>query len=113
MAQLTHNLMRDGSRCFLSLRPGADWYAVRDHVSRLEGAELTGFITDEVTEAWVDFLYAGHKFSINDAPGDYWFFVTDPSCNDSILNVVAAHFSNLLEPEELPSNTSLERTSGR
>ena len=113
MAQLTHNLMRDGSRCFLTLRPGADWYAVRDHVSRLEGAELTRFITDDVTEAWIDFLYVGHKFSINDAPGDYWFFVTDPSCTDAILNVVAAHFSNLLEPEELPSNTSLERTRGR
>lgn len=98
MPDLTHNIMRDGSRCFLSLQPNADWYAVRDHVSRLAGAELTNFVTDGVTEAWIDFRYEDHYFSINDAPGDYWFFVKDPTCADTILRTVASHFAALLEP---------------
>jgi hypothetical protein len=109
--------MRDGSRCFLSLHPNADWTAVRDHVGRLEGAKLTGFLTDGITEAWIDFHYAGHKFNINDSPGDYWFFVSDPTCPDTILHKVAEHFASLLEPvgssQGLPSNTSLERTRDR
>jgi hypothetical protein len=95
--RLTNNIMHDGSRCFLSLRPVADRYAVRDHVARLDGAELTGFLTDDVTEAWIDFRYAGHEFNINDSPGDYWFFVADPACPDSILEAVAAHFSQILK----------------
>jgi hypothetical protein len=96
MPDLTHSIMRDGSRCFLALRPNADWYAVRDHVARLQGAELTDFVTDGITEAWIDFRYEGHDFSINDAPGDYWFFVKDPTCPDAILRTVASHFALLL-----------------
>ena len=101
MLNLTRTIMHDGSRCFLSLRPQADWYAVRDHVSRLAGAELTGFLTDEITEAWIDFSYSGYEFNINDAPGDYWFFVGDAECPDATLRIVATHFAELLEPERL------------
>ncbi len=117
MRELTNHIMRDGSRCFVSLQPSADWKAVRDHAARLEHANVTGFLTDSVTEAWIDFDYAGYKFSINDAPGDYWFFVNDPACPDTILQLVADHFEALLEPggSKLgsPSNTSLERTRER
>jgi len=94
---LTRTIMHDGSRCFLALPPAVDWYAVRDHVAGLRGAELTGFLTDDVTECWIDFRYSGHEFSINDAPGDYWFFVEDAACPDAVLQSVAAHFSLLLE----------------
>jgi hypothetical protein len=97
--RLTNHIMNDGSRCFLALRPSADRYAVRDHVRRLQGATLGEFVTDGFTEAWIDFWYAGHKFNINDSPGDYWFFVSDPSCSESILQAVADHFVRLLEPE--------------
>ena len=41
----TH-IMRDGSRCFLELRPNASWEAVRDHVARLEGATLDDYLTE-------------------------------------------------------------------
>jgi hypothetical protein len=106
--------MRDGSRCFLALRPNADWETVRNHVPGLEGAKLTRFLTDGIAEAWIDFHYAGYKFNINDSPGDYWFFVSDPECPDSILHKVAEHFGSLLEPEGskqgLPPNKSFERT---
>jgi len=82
-----------------ALRPNTDWYTVREHVSRLKGAKLTRFFTDGITEAWIDFSYCGHKFNINDSPGEYWFFVSDPGCSESILQTVADHFTRLLEPE--------------
>jgi hypothetical protein len=63
--------MRDGSRHFAALPETRDWYAVRDHVRWLPGAELTGFLCDGVTEAWIDFRFRGHRFSINDQYGDY------------------------------------------
>jgi len=94
---LSNTIMGDGSRCFLELRPNADWYAMRDHVAALHGAEVTNFLTDGVTEAWIDFRYSGHEFNINDSPGDYWFFVKDPSCDDAILSAVARHIVSLLE----------------
>jgi len=89
--------MHDGSRCFLALPTNADWYAVRDHVGELAGAILTGFLTDNVTECWVDFRFSGHEFSVNDQLGDYWFFVKDAACPDEPLQTVMAHFSALLE----------------
>lgn len=88
--------MRDGSRNFADLPQTQLWYAVRDHISALPGACLTSFITDGVTEAWIDFTYRNHHFSINDQYGDYWFFVKDPKCPDEILEEVYEHFHKLL-----------------
>ncbi len=88
--------MNDGSRHFTSLPQTVLWYEVRDHVSNLPGAVLTGFICDDITEAWIDFTYMDYKFSINDQFGDYWFFVDEPSCPDEILGKVLAHFRSLL-----------------
>ena len=90
--------MHDGSRNFTDLPLSRDWYEVRDHVSALTGAILTGFVTDDVTEAWIDFSYRGHRFSINNQYGDYWFFVDDPACPDEILTLVRSHWASLLEP---------------
>ncbi len=98
MSSLSHSIAQDGSRCFLTLPANADWYAVRDHVRSLVDAEVTGFLTDNVTECWIDFRYSGHEFSVNDQFGDYWFFVRNRDCPDEILETVAAHFSDLLEP---------------
>lgn len=88
--------MHDGSRHFGDLPQVVDWHAVRDHVAVLPGAVLTGFVTDHVTEAWIDFSYAGHHFAINDQLGDYWFFVEDPACSDEVLRRVLTHFALLL-----------------
>jgi hypothetical protein len=70
---------------------------LRDHAAKLKGALVTEFITDWVTEAWLDFEYCGQKFSVNNEFGDYWFFVEDPNCPDEILLEVAEHFRGLLE----------------
>ena len=88
--------MHDGSRHFADLPQTEEWYGVRDHVAQLSGAVLTGFVTDHVTEAWIDFTYASHRFSINDQYGDYWFFVEDPACPDDVLRRVLSHFERLL-----------------
>jgi uncharacterized protein (DUF1778 family) len=96
MRELLDLRMRDGSRQFGELRQTVLWHVVRDHVARLSGATLTAFICDEVTEAWIDFTYEEHTFSINDQMGEYWFFVDDPQCPDAALHRVMAHFERLL-----------------
>lgn len=88
--------MADGSRHFAELVQSASWYEVRDHVETLDGAALTKFVCDGVTEAWIVFRYSGHQWSINDQFGLYWFFVEDVSCPDPILEDVVRHFGLLL-----------------
>jgi hypothetical protein len=88
--------MHDGSRQFGSLPQNLLWHPVRDHVQNLPGAALTEFVCDDVTEAWIDFTYEGHAFTINDQFGEYAFFVADPACRDDVLVAVLGHFERLL-----------------
>ena len=94
--QLLSIVMKDGSRPFGDLAQTVLWHELRDHIERFDGAEVTGFITDEITEAWIDFSYCGYHFSVNDQFGDYWFFVEDPKCPDEILEAVLSHCELLL-----------------
>jgi hypothetical protein len=91
--------MADGSRHFVDLPQTVLWLGRRDHLMNLPGAELTGFLTDHVTEAWIDFTFRGHSFAVNDQFGEYWFFVHDPTCPDDALEAVTAHCRKLLLPE--------------
>lgn len=86
-------IMHDGSRHFGDLPESVDWYDLRDYISETPDYTLTGFITDHVTEAWIDFDYKGYKFNINNQYGEYWFFVNDPACPDEILDEVLWHCS--------------------
>ena len=88
--------MNDGSRHFGGLPQTVLWYELRDHIGGLDGAAVTGFITDHVTEAWIDFTYRGFHFSVNDQNGDYWFFVDEPRCPDEVLRAVLSHCKLLL-----------------
>ena len=95
--------MADGSRHFGDLPETYDaqapeWHRLREHVGALEGAELTGFVTDDVTEAWIDFRWREHAFSLNNQHGQWWFFVADPGCPDAQLEAVLDHFERLLDP---------------
>jgi hypothetical protein len=101
--QLLEIIMHNGSRHFGALPQTTLWYEIRDHISELEGAILTGFITDEVTEGWIDFSYLGHSFSINDQFGEYWFFVKDPACPDDILQSVLKHFQSRIFAKKYPT----------
>ncbi len=95
MVALLHVPMHDGSRQFAELPLRADWYEMRDHLLRLPGATLTKFLCDGVTEAWIDFAYEGHAFTINDQFGAYWFFVADPACPEALLRAVIDHVDQL------------------
>jgi hypothetical protein len=94
--------MLDGSRKFGELAQRVDWYAVRDHVLRLPGASLIEFSCDGVTEAWVDFAYGGNAFTINDQFEEYWFFVSDPACPETLLRTVLEHFESLIVRRACP-----------
>ena len=96
MEKLLRTIMNDGSRYFGDLPQTVSWYELRDHVERLNGAKVTAFLTDHVTEAWIDFSYRGYDFSVNDQFGDYWFFVKEVDCPDEILEAVRSHCQSLL-----------------
>jgi hypothetical protein len=65
--------MGAGSRHFAGLPQPVTWYQLRDYLAALPGGELTGFVTDHVTEVWIDLSYQGYHFSVNDQYGAYWF----------------------------------------
>lgn len=88
--------MNDGSRHFASLPECEPWSILREHLATLEGATVTRFLTDNVTEVWIDFEYSDQQFSINNQLGEYWFFVRNPSCDEVILKRVVTHCSGLL-----------------
>lgn len=95
--------MADGSRHFGDLPETYDseqpeWHRIKAHVPVLAGAALTAFVTDDVTEAWIDFSFSGQQFSINNQHGEWWFFVEDAGCPDELLLVVLDHFEALLNP---------------
>ena len=89
--------MIDGSRHFVDLPEIVFFDEFCDHTDKLEGAEITEFLTDGVVEMWLDFTFRGHKFSVNNKFGDYLFFVQDPNCPEEILLEVINHFRKLLE----------------
>jgi len=96
-----HDLrMHDGSRHFGSFPERGlaepDWHLLRAAIPQLAGAEQTGFVTDQVTEAWLDFTYAGHEFSLNNQHGEWWCFVREPAAPDVALRALLRHFAAVL-----------------
>jgi len=94
--ELLNYAAHDGSRQFAELPQTVLWYDMRDHLRKLPGAVITNFLCDGVTEAWIDFTYRVHSFTVNDQFGAYWFFVDDPKCSDEILTEIVGHCENLL-----------------
>ena len=92
--------MHDGSRHFGSFPERGlaepDWHLLRAAIPELAGAIETGFVTDQVTEAWLDFTFAGHAFSLNNQHGEWWCFVRDPAAPDVALRAVLRHFAAVL-----------------
>ena len=95
--KLINIIMKDGSRHFGDLPESIGWNQLKDHIKRLDGAQVTAFITDHITEVWIDFTYRGHEFSINNQFGEYWFFVDNPKCADEILEAVLGHCASVLD----------------
>lgn len=96
--QLMDFRAHDCSRQFAELPQTVLWHALHKHIKRLRGVKMTGFISDGITEAWIDFEFQGHFFTVNDQFGEYWFFVKDPACPDAILARIVEHCESLLMP---------------
>lgn len=84
-AKLYNLIMKDGSRHFGDLPEIASFDKMYEHATALPEIVVTGFVTDQVTEMWLDLEFRGNRFSINNQMGEYWFFVEDPECPDEIL----------------------------
>ena len=87
--------MRDGSRHFYDFPEILSFESCREFLKTLGGAEITGYLTDQVTEVWIDLNFRGHKFSVNNQCGEYWCFVENPACSDEILGEFVAHCEKL------------------
>ena len=90
--------MHSGARQFAELPEDCSWDEFRRHIAHLPGAKVTGYVSDQVTEMWLDFSFRGHAFTVNNQFGDYWIFVRDPMCPDDILVAVVEHCEALLTP---------------
>ena len=62
----------------------------------MEGALVTGYLTDGITEMWLDFSFQGHSFTVNNQCGEFWFFVEDPCASSELLAAVTNHFQSIL-----------------
>ena len=89
--------MKDGSRHFCVLPESISFAQLKVHAAKLQDAKIRDFLTDSVTEIWLDFDFRNERFSINNQFGEYWFFVNNPDCPDATLSQVRRHFENLLE----------------
>lgn len=90
--------MKDNSRNFMDLPTDIiGWSDLYNYLGKLDGVKKTGFLTDNVTEVWMDFSFRGHNFSVNNQMGEYWFFAENPNCPEEILTEIAEHCDKLLE----------------
>ena len=81
---LTNERMHDGSRHFVLLPQSAAPLRLLFRIFTLPGAFPTAYLPS-VIGSWIDFRYKGHRFSINNQYGEFWFFVQDPNCPDQVL----------------------------
>jgi hypothetical protein len=88
-------ILPDGSRNFADLPEFYPWESLREHLKTLYGSCETGYVSDGVTEFWLDFNFYQNKFSINNQLGEFWFIVNDPNCPDEILIKVIEHFEKM------------------
>lgn len=95
-ATLLDHRMHDGSRQFAEFPEACSWDELRQHVETFPGAAVTDYLTDHITEMWLDFTFRDHAFSVNNQHGHFWFFVRDPACPDPILTALIDHFEPIL-----------------
>ena len=96
MMRLDNQIMPgDGSRSFASFCAVGGYLLLKQLVSELPGARIVGYV-EGITEMWLDFDYRGHKITINDQFGEYWFFVKDPTTPEQPLEEIASYFERTL-----------------
>lgn len=78
MPKLLDLRMQNGSRHFGSVPASRLWYEVQNHLTLLSGATQTDFVGLDFVEGWLDFQFAGQRFSMNYECEEYWFYVDNP-----------------------------------
>jgi hypothetical protein len=96
LMQLIDRRTEDGSRHFANLPEACTWQALCEHILLLSGTQIANFVAAGLSEAWIDFTYQGHRFSVRHEGGRFCFFVRDPQCPDLSLYRVASHCEDLL-----------------
>ena len=87
--------MNDGSRHFYAHPTVISWDDLLDHLENLDELEITGIVSDDVIETWVDFTYRTYEFSINNQNGDFWFFSENLNCPEKVLEEIVEHCGKL------------------
>jgi hypothetical protein len=83
--------MTNNTYMFVALPQVRLWHDLHEYLQRLQGVNITGFLTDGVIGSWIDFSFRGHSFTINEQSGQYQFFVGDADCSDEVLSEVTRH----------------------
>jgi len=84
--------MNDRSRHVISLPESCSFSDLKRFTKKKEGIRISNYISDGITEMWLDFHYKNQDFSINNQCDEYWFFVNDQTCPEDILYEVAEYF---------------------
>ena len=87
--------MNDGARHFYAHPTVISWDDLLDHLEKLGDLEITGIVTDDVVETWVDLTYRTYEFSINDQNGEYWFFSENQNCPEKVMAEIVEHCGKL------------------
>jgi hypothetical protein len=97
MGALLKRQLLDGSRAFGEVPLRASLRQVRDHLLRLPGATITGFVRGDHADAdaCIDFDWEGYAFTIHDRSRGYRFAVADPACPEALLRSILVHFAQL------------------
>jgi hypothetical protein len=94
-APLMNNIMRDGSRHFLTLRETARAEHIRAKLETIPGVRVRQLSTGGF-EWWMSFQCMGWRFVINNPLGELWFFANDPDCPEDILRCLIRRISAAL-----------------
>jgi hypothetical protein len=94
--QLIDRRTEDGSRHFASLPKTCQWQALCEHILLLPGVQIANFVLAGASQAWLDFTFRGHRFSVSDGDGQFCLSVHDPQCPDLNVYQVASHCGKLL-----------------
>jgi len=94
--EMLNELMKDGSLLFAEISEGITWEQLKYHIEGLEQLYIMDFLTDGVTEAWLDFYYYGQIFSIHSPMmGGYLLYAKDHNCPAFMLMELIVHFRKL------------------
>ncbi|TLD70560.1 hypothetical protein FEM03_12625 [Phragmitibacter flavus] len=96
--KLVDHRMPDGSRLFIEFPIRHPWSLIHSHLATLDELTITRFVTDDITEGWLDFTFLHHEFTVHDPLDSYLVFVKAPACDIFIQLEILEHLRNLPLP---------------